>query len=84
METNETITQNTINTESFMKWEKAPDILTVKEAAQLLRVGKNRMYELCKIENFPRIILGCDRGIRIPKEALKNWIEDQVNMAKTA
>jgi len=61
-----------------MKWENAPDILTVKEAAQLLRVGKNRMYEICRIEGFPKIIIGCEKGIRIPKEAFKKWVNSRI------
>jgi predicted DNA-binding transcriptional regulator AlpA len=61
-----------------MQLEDSPDILTVIEAAQILRVGKNRMYELCKIEGFPKIILGSERGIRIPKQALILWIENRI------
>lgn len=67
-----------------MQWEEAPDILTVKEAAKILRVGKNQMYEMCRIEGFPKIILGCKRGIRIPKEALRNWVEARAANNKTA
>lgn len=58
-----------------MNWEQAPSILTVMEAAQILRVGKNRMYELCRTDGFPKIILGTEKGIRIPKDALKKWVE---------
>lgn len=61
-----------------MKWENSSDILTVIEAADLLRVGKNRMYEICKIEGFPKIVLGNTRGIRIPKEALRKWVENSI------
>lgn len=67
-----------------MQLEDSPDILTVLEAAAILRVGKNRMYELCKIEGFPKIVLGNERGIRIPKEALKRWIEDHIDGSKIA
>jgi predicted phage-related endonuclease len=65
-------------TELQLQLENSPDILTVIEAAQILRVGKNRMYELCKIEGFPKIILGSERGIRIPKQALIRWIEIRI------
>jgi excisionase family DNA binding protein len=67
-----------------MKWENSPDILTVLEAANLLRVGKNRMYEICKIDGFPRIVLGNERGIRIPKAALMRWIENRIASDKIA
>lgn len=61
-----------------MQWETAPDILTVMEAAEILRIGKNRMYELVKSPGFPMFILGTEKGIRIPKNALKNWVDDRV------
>lgn len=61
-----------------MNWENSAEILTVNEAATILRVGKNRMYEICKIEGFPKIVLGNERGIRIPKAALMRWIENSI------
>lgn len=61
-----------------MQWDTAPDILTVKEAAELLRVGKNRMYELIKTNGFPKLVLGIEKGIRIPKDALKKWVDNRV------
>ena len=67
-----------------MQWGEAPDIMTIKEAAQVLRVGKNRMYELCKIPGFPKIVLGNERGFRIPKDALKRWIDNNTALEKTA
>lgn len=63
-----------------MQWETAPDILTVKEAAVLLRVGKNRMYELVKIDSFPKLVLGIEKGIRIPKDALKKWVDNRISV----
>jgi predicted DNA-binding transcriptional regulator AlpA len=67
-----------------MQLEESPDILTVLEAAAILRVGKNRMYEICKIEGFPKIVLGSERGIRIPKAALARWIENRIAIGKIA
>jgi excisionase family DNA binding protein len=58
-----------------MQWEDAPDILTVREAAKLVRIGKNQMYELCRINDFPQVTIG--RNIRIPKEALRHWLDKQ-------
>ena len=42
-----------------------PDVLTVPEAAKLLRIGKNQAYELVKNESLGAIRLG--KKIIIPK-----------------
>lgn len=63
------------------QWEDAPDFLTPIEAAKLIKIGRNQMYNLCRIESFPAVKLG--RNIRIPKKAFKNWLENQAaNKAK--
>lgn len=61
------------------KFDEAPDLLTVPEAAQLYRVGKNTMYELVKSKNFPRIQVGT--RILIPKAKFRDWINDQTKTA---
>lgn len=49
-----------------------PALLTVEEAADVLRVGRNTCYELIRQHQVPYIRLG--RLIRIPRHALMNWI----------
>lgn len=56
-------------------WENAPDILKVEEIAELLRVDKSIIYELCRGDNFPCFRI--NRGIRVHKEVLLNWIKEQ-------
>ena len=63
----------------YKTWEEAPDILTVKEMASLLKIGITKSYELCRIKGFPSIKFG--KNIRIPKEALHIWINNQANQA---
>jgi excisionase family DNA binding protein len=58
-----------------VQWEDIPDILTVKEMASFLKIGITKSYELCRIEGFPSINFG--KKIRIPKEALQTWINNQ-------
>lgn len=60
--------QNTLN------WDNAPDILRPQEAAKILRVGKNKIYEVAKTEGFPRLYVG-ERQFVIPKEALRRWVD---------
>lgn len=49
-------------------------LLTIDEARGILRVGRNVMYELTKT-GLPHIKVG--KQIRIPREALMQWIESQ-------
>lgn len=50
---------------------------TVPEMAKALGIGKNKAYELIKTEGFPVIYIGA--SIRIPIEALNNWLNDMDN-----
>jgi len=61
-----------------LKWEEAPDMLKPLEAAKLMRVGKNRIYEWAAVEGFPKIYTG-DRNFVIPKEEFKEWVETKLN-----
>ncbi|MCZ7576347.1 MAG: helix-turn-helix domain-containing protein [Dehalococcoidia bacterium] len=53
-----------------------PDLLTVPEAAQLLRISRNLAYELVARQQLPSVRLG--RVIRIPRTALEAWMGKQV------
>lgn len=48
-------------------------LLTVPEAASLLRIGRNTCYELIRRGDLPAVRLG-ERIIRIPRFALEGWI----------
>jgi excisionase family DNA binding protein len=54
--------------------EKNNDLLTIDEAREILRIGRNVMYDLIK-SGFPHIKIG--KQIRIPREDLFVWIKDQ-------
>jgi len=47
-------------------------LLTVPEAAQLLRISRNLAYELIAQGELPHVRLG--RVIRIPRHGLEHWI----------
>lgn len=53
--------------------QNAPDILTVPEAAKLLRVGISKLYELVREDDLPAIRTG--RSIGIPRAAISKFIE---------
>ena len=48
-------------------------LLTVPEAASLLRIGRNTCYELIRRGELPAVRLG-ERIIRIPRFGLEAWI----------
>ena len=69
-----------------MNLADCPDLLRVEEAADILRVSKNRVYD--EIAAFgrtagrtglPAVRIG--RVLRVPKESLLDWIEAQVSAA---
>ena len=61
-------------------FEEYPDIMTVDEAAEALRVGYNALYELLNEGNVKAYKNG--RVWRIPKESIKKYILDSANLSK--
>jgi excisionase family DNA binding protein len=51
-----------------------PTLLVADEVAQLLRVDKQRVYELARTEQIPVIRLGA-RQYRFSAESVKRWLE---------
>lgn len=50
-------------------------LLTVPEAARVLRISRNKVYELVRQRLIPAVRLG--KNIRIPRQALDRWIAEQ-------
>lgn len=65
-------------------YQEAPRLLTVQEAAKILRMGQTATYELCRQKEsngFPAL-RETERGaIKIPYNALMNWINEQTKHA---
>ena len=51
------------------------EVLTVEEAATLLRISRNHAYGLVAQDKLPYIRLG--RSIRISRDVLEAWINSQ-------
>ncbi len=51
-----------------MTLDDAPDVLTVPEAARLLRIGRNQAYEM--VQRGEIYAARCGRSLRVPKVAL--------------
>lgn len=56
-----------------------PPYLTVPEAASIMRLGKNKVYELAHDPTFPTVREG--RKILIPRNGLINWMESRCENA---
>ena len=50
-------------------------MLTVPEAAQILRINKIAVYELARVGRIPALRIG--RRVLIPRDALLRWIETE-------
>ncbi|WP_158591590.1 helix-turn-helix domain-containing protein [Deinococcus cavernae] len=57
-----------------------PELLNVQQTAQLLNIGRNRVYEMGNSKQLPCIRLG--NSLRFPHQALLKWIEQQVQEAQ--
>ena len=54
-----------------------PVVLTVREAAKVMRVGQNRMYEIIRREGFPVVREGWK--FLVPRDAFLRWLEEQAS-----
>jgi excisionase family DNA binding protein len=65
-----------------LRAEDLPLLLTVEEAADVLRIGRNTCYELIRQRRLPFIRLG--RLIRLPRFGLMNWLEQEAALGSGA
>ncbi|KEH95244.1 helix-turn-helix domain-containing protein [Clostridium novyi] len=54
--------------------KELPTLLTVKEMASILKIGKNTAYNLIYTKGLPVLRLG-PKNIRVPKCILIRWIK---------
>ena len=52
------------------------EMLTVKDIQQHLCLSKNIVYQLVKMDSFPKIKIG--NSYRIPKDKYEKWIEQNI------
>ena len=52
-------------------------VLTPMEAAEMLGVGRNKIYELLRSDSFP--VLNIGRLKRVPRQELQEWITQNCN-----
>ena len=61
-------------------FDEYPDILTVDEACEALRIGYNAMYDILSSGELKAYRNG--RTWRIPKEALKKYVAERAGIKK--
>ena len=52
-----------------------PDVLTVKQVAEMLRIGRNTAYELVRSGEIKSVFIG--RQIRVPKTSVIEFVNGQ-------
>jgi len=52
-------------------------LLRVEEVAKLLGVGRTTVYALVSEQQLPVVRIG--RSLRIPREALDQWVREQID-----
>ncbi len=52
------------------------ELLTVPEAARLLKLSRSQLYALCQRQVIPTVRIG--RSVRIPRDELEAWVRRQV------
>ncbi len=57
-------------------------LLTVQEAAEVLRLSRSKVYELVAAGVLPSLTI--DRSRRIPADALPRWIEERARAERAS
>jgi excisionase family DNA binding protein len=52
-----------------------PHMLTIPEVAAVLKIGRTKVYELIKSDNFPFVQIGSAK--RVPIASLHVWLEQR-------
>lgn len=60
--------------------EQYNDILTIEDLCKILKIGRNRAYELLETEKIKGFRLG--RPWKIPRIALENYLKEQAGANK--
>ena len=61
-----------------LNWADLPDVISVEEASAVVRVSKDKIYELTKRGGFPCVRIG--KRIRISRDLFRKWIENNGQM----
>ena len=63
---------------TYTNIEDLPLTLNAREAAEVLRISKSKVYELAQSESFPAIRIG--KRVVIPRDKLIEWMNNQAEV----
>ncbi len=52
------------------------EFYNITDLTRIMKIGRNKAYDLCKVKGFPAIKIGSTN--LIPKQYLKKWIKENV------
>ena len=64
---------------TYTNIEDLPLTLNAREASDVLRISKSKVYELAQSESFPAIRIG--KRVVIPREKLIEWMNNQAEVS---
>ena len=64
---------------TYTNIEDLPLTLNAREAAQVLRISKSKVYELAQSGSFPAIRIG--KRVVIPRDKLIEWLNNQAGVS---
>ena len=64
---------------TYTNIEDLPLTLKAREAAEVLRISKSKVYELARTESFPAVRIG--KRVVIPRDKLIQWMNDQTEVS---
>ena len=65
---------------TYTNIEDLPLTLKVREAAEVLRISKSKVYELARTESFPAVRIG--KRVVIPRDKLIQWMNAQAEVSE--
>jgi len=65
---------------TYTNIEDLPLTLKAREAAEVLRISKSKVYELARTESFPAVRIG--KRVVIPRDKLIQWMNEQAEVSE--
>jgi len=65
---------------TYTNIEDLPLTLKAREAAEVLRISKSKVYELARTESIPAVRIG--KRVVIPRDKLIQWMNNQVEVSE--
>lgn len=71
------LTENEVKEDMRAIGQDLPEVLSMGEAAKLLRIGASSIYEVARQPGFPAYRIGRGRRLFVRKDRLLAWLAEQ-------